>query len=139
MIEAPLQIVSLGESVLIAAAGVGLTDTTTGAEVYSHPPGAAVVIRTVTESPSFNVPGSGAHVVLDIPAIGPPFTYHSMVSPTIVFPAVNVIESESHIVALGGFVVIVGLSLLSTIICNVVTPPKPLTSDGTPAAQSTPF
>ena len=47
---------SKGESVLIAAAGVGLTDTTTGAEVYSHPPGAAVVIRTVTESPSFNTP-----------------------------------------------------------------------------------
>ncbi len=42
---------------LSVAIGVAITDTSTAFEVYSHP--AAVVILTVTASPSFNTPAAG--------------------------------------------------------------------------------
>ena len=136
MIEAPLQIVPLGEGVLSEAAGVGLIDTTTGSDMYSHPPGAAVVIPTVTESPSFNTPAAGVQFSVATPT-GLPSTYHAIVSPGTLFPTVKVIVSESHIVLSASLVVMVGLSLLSTTI-SILTAAPP-TVEGTPAAQSTPF
>ena len=65
----------------MVATGSGIIDTTTGAEVYSHSPGAAVVIRTVTESPSFKNPAAGVQSCVAIPNIGLPFTSHAIESP----------------------------------------------------------
>ncbi|MGA0317017.1 MAG: hypothetical protein ACO3LB_04920 [Flavobacteriaceae bacterium] len=75
----PAQIVFPTALVVIVAIGSGTIDTITGAEEYSQSPN-GVLILTVTESPSFNVPAAGVQFWVATPT-GLSSIYHAIVSP----------------------------------------------------------